>query len=252
MLITGILTPRSIATAVAERAVNLGAQVLATSFGRARSTTARTLRTLGSEIELLEYDAGRLGGARDLAAEISSRTPVLHGLLHAIAYAPQDALGNGLSSASDADIATTLQISASSLASLVSALEPNLAAAKTSGGASVVGLTFAPNRVWPGYGWMGVAKGALQSIAQSLAVEHGPSSIRVNLVDAGPLRTAAARSIPGSQRAFADWATRSPLGWDENDGSAIADACILLLSGALSKTTGTTLIVDGGAHIVGN
>ncbi|MEI6701285.1 MAG: SDR family oxidoreductase, partial [Actinomycetota bacterium] len=151
-----------------------------------------------------------------------------------------------------ADIATTLQISALSLASLVGALEPLLSAASTSGGASVVGLTFAPDRVWPGYGWMGIAKGTLQSIAKSLAVEHGPSSIRVNLVDAGPMRTAAARSIPGSQRAFSDWSARAPLGWDENDATAIAEACILLLSSALSKTTGTTLIVDGGAHAVGN
>ncbi len=252
MLITGILTPRSIATAVAEQAIQNGARVLATSFGRAKSTTARTLRSLGGDIELLDYDAADPDGAQALAAELALRTPVLHGLLHAIAYAPPDALGDNLGNASNASIATTLQISASSLAFLVAALEPALAAARASGGASVVGLTFAPNRVWPGYGWMGVAKGALESITQSLAVQHGPSLIRVNLVDAGPLRTAAARSIPGSQLAFANWATRSPLGWDENNASAIAEACVVLLSGALSKTTGTTLIVDGGAHLVGN
>jgi enoyl ACP reductase len=98
---------------------------------------------------------------------------------------------------------------------------------------------------------MGVAKAALESLTRYLAKELGPEGIRVNLVAAGPVRTMAAKSIPGFS-AFEDtWAQRAPLGWDVHDSDVVARACLALFSDLLVMTTGEILHVDGGVHAVG-
>ncbi len=104
---------------------------------------------------------------------------------------------------------------------------------------------------WPVYDWMGVAKAALESCCPLPRPGPGPQGIRVNLVSAGPLRTMAARSIPGFDSLEQMWTGRAPLGWDVGDPGPAAQACVALLSDWFPATTGEIVHVDGGAHAIG-
>ena len=182
-------------------------------------------------------------------AEVGSRFGRLDGILHSIGYAPDACLGRGMFEADWEDVATAVEISAYSLKVLASAFVGLLEAA---GGASIVGLDFDATVAWPGYDWMGVAKAALESLTRYLARDLGSKAIRVNLVAAGPVRTVAARSIPGFERFEKVWEDRAPLGWDVNrDREAVARACVALLSDWFPRTTGEIVHVDGGYHAIG-
>jgi enoyl ACP reductase len=251
LLITGVLTDASLAFAVARRAQEEGAEIVLSGAGRALSLTQRTARKLPEPPEVLEIDVTspeQLAAAGDALA---ARWDRLDGLLHAIGFAPPDCLGNGMFAAGWDDVAAAFQISTYSLKALVDAFLPLLSKAGTDGGASVVGLDFDATVAWPVYDWMGVAKAALESLSRYLAKELGPRGIRVNLVAAGPVRTMAAKSIPGFA-AFEDtWADRAPLGWDVHDADVVGKACIALFSDLFPMTTGEIIHVDGGVHAVG-
>jgi enoyl-[acyl-carrier protein] reductase I len=115
-------------------------------------------------------------------------------------------------------------------------------------GGSIVGLDFDNRQAWPAYDWMGVAKAALESTARYLARDLGRQGVRVNLVCAGPLRTVAARGVPGFDRFEEVWSERAPLGWDLRDPEPVARACVALLSDWFPATTGEMVHVDGGFH----
>jgi len=251
ILVTGVMTEQSLAFGVARLAIDEGAEVVLSGAGRALSLTRRMARKLPGTPDVLEIDVTvpeQLGAA---ATELARRWDRLDGLLHAIAYAPPEALGRGMFGAGWEEVSTALNISAYSLKALVEHFGPLLEAAGNAGGASVVGLDFDATVAWPVYDWMGVAKAALESLSRYLARDLGPKGIRVNLVAAGPLRTMAAKSIPGFG-AFEDtWKTRAPLGWDVNDSAPVARACVALFSDWFPMTTGELLHVDGGAHALG-
>jgi enoyl-[acyl-carrier protein] reductase I len=139
-----------------------------------------------------------------------------------------------------------VHISAYSLKSLTMAALPLMP-----GRGSVVGLDFDTTVAWPKYDWMGVAKAAFESTARYLARDLGPRGIRVNLVAAGPIRTMAAKSIPGFEQFEEVWATRAPLSWDVNDPEPAARACVALMSDWFPATTGEIVHVDGGVHSQG-
>jgi enoyl-[acyl-carrier protein] reductase I len=251
LLITGVLTHDSLAYAVAQRALEEGADVALSGAGRGLSLTRRAARRLGDVGEVLELDVTeptQLAAARDA---LDRRFGRLDGVLHAIGYAPADCLGHGMLAASESDVATALRISTYSLAALVGAMLPLLEVAGADDGASVVGLDFDGSRAWPLYDWMGVAKAALESLARYLAKELGPKGIRVNLVASGPVRTVAAKSIPGFAKFEDSWGERAPLGWDVHDAMPAANAAVALFSGLLGSTTGHVLHVDGGVHMLG-
>jgi enoyl-[acyl-carrier protein] reductase I len=250
LLITGVLTDASLAFAVAKLAQEEGGEVVLSGAGRALSLTRRTARKLPAEPDVLEIDVTspeQLAAAGDA---LSQRWDRLDGLLHAIGFAPPNCLGNGMFDAGWGDVSVALNISAYSLKALVEAFRPLLTHAGRNGGASVVGLDFDATVAWPVYDWMGVAKAALESLTRYLARDLGPDGIRVNLVAAGPIRTMAAKSIPGFS-AFEDtWAERAPLGWDVHDSDVVARGCLALFSDLLPMTTGEILHVDGGVHAV--
>jgi len=181
-------------------------------------------------------------------AELEHRWGGLDGLLHSIAFAPQSCLGGGFLDAPWEDVRVALEVSAYSLKSLSVGLLPLF---KAAGGGAVVGLDFDARVAWPGYDWMGVAKAALESTARYLARDLGPHNVRVNLVAAGPVRTVAARAIPGIELFEEVWGQRAPLGWDIRDSSAVAKACVALLSDLFPATTGEIVHVDGGFHAMG-
>ena len=246
-----MLTDASLAFAVARLAQEEGAEIVLSGAGRALSLTQRTARKLPREPDVLAIDVTSPEQLAAAGETLAARWDRLDGLLHAIGFAPPDCLGSGMFAASWDDVSVALNISAYSLKALVDAFLPLLSAAGREGGASVVGLDFDATVAWPVYDWMGVAKAALESLSRYLAKELGPRGIRVNLVAAGPVRTMAAKSIPGFS-AFEDtWADRAPLGWHVHDSSPVAKACVALFSDLFPMTTGEIVHVDGGVHAVG-
>ena len=249
LLITGVLTQDSIAYAVAERAQDAGAEVVLTGFGRGLRITERSARRLPREPPVLELDVNDPAHLEAVAGDLEERWGALDGVLHAIAFAPEDALGGAFLTAPPESAEVAFRTSAFSLKALAAALLPLLERSDPPG--AVVGLDFDATVAWPVYDWMGVAKAALESVNRYLARDLGGSGVRSNLVSAGPIRTMAARSIPG----FADladlWEQGAPLGWDPRDPTVVADACLFLLSPLSRAITGEIVHVDGGYHAVG-
>lgn len=246
VLVTGVLTDDSIAFHVARLAQEQGAHVVLTSFGRAMSLTKRSAARLPTPPTVLELDVTSAEDLETLADRLRSEAPALHGVVHSIGFAPASALGGGFLTAPWTDVATALQVSAYSLASLAVACRPLMGR-----GSAIVGLDFDATQAWPTYDWMGVAKAGLESVSRYLARDLGPDGIRVNLVAAGPLRTMAAKSIPGFEEFEELWASRAPLGWDLTDPGPTARAVIALLSDWFPATTGEIVHVDGGFHSQG-
>jgi len=248
ILVTGVLTDASLAFGVARHAQEQGAEVILTGAGRGLSLTQRTARKLPDAAEVLELDvtdAEQVDAVRDA---LGARWGRVDGALHAIGFAPPSCLGGGFLDAGWDDVSVALQVSAYSLKTLADVVVPHM----TDGGA-IVGLDFDNSRqAWPAYDWMGVAKAALESTSRYLARDLGPKGIRVNLVAAGPVKTLAAKSIPGFSRFEDVWDERSPLGWDVRaDADAVARSCVALLSDWFPKTTAEIVHVDGGYHSTG-
>jgi meromycolic acid enoyl-[acyl-carrier-protein] reductase len=248
ILVTGVLTDASIAYSVAEVARAEGAEVILTGAGRGLSITRRTARKLDADTPVLELDVTDPGHVAALAPALADLGwDRIDGALHAIGFAPPSCLGEGMFAAGWDDVSVALHVSAYSLKALAEAVLPLM---ETNGG-SIVGLDFDASVAWPAYDWMGVAKAALESATRYLARDLGPRNIRVNLVAAGPIKTMAAKSIPGFARFEDVWSERAPLGWDVNSAVSTARSCVALLSDWFPATTGEIIHVDGGYHTIG-
>jgi enoyl ACP reductase len=246
LLITGVITDQSIAFAAARVAQEQGAQVVLTGFGR-MSLVERVARKLPQPAPVIELDVTADEDLDSLADRVREHADGLDGVLHSIGFAPASCLGGGFLDAPWSDVATAVHVSTYSLKSLAVAALPLFGDA----GGSLVGLTFDASVAWPAYDWMGVAKAGLESTSRYLARELGPRKIRVNLIAAGPLRTMAAKSIPGFS-AFEDaWDGRAPIGWDNSDAEPVARTAAVLLSDWMPATTGEIVHVDGGFHAMG-
>ena len=247
LLVTGVLMDSSIAWHVAKIAQEEGAEVILTSFGRQMRITQAVARKLPVTPPVVELDVSNDEDLEALAGRLGEHTDRLDGVLHSIGFAPQSALGGRFLKTTWQDVAIALQISAFSLKSLAMAANPLM-----SSGGAIVGLTFDATVAWPVYDWMGVAKAAFESTSRYLARELGPQGIRVNLVAAGPIRTTAAKSIPGFEEFEKVFNERSPLGWDIRNPVPTARACAALLSDWFPATTATIVHVDGGFHSMGS
>src|SRR3954452_7392658 len=247
LLVTGVLTDGSIAFHVARLAQQEGAEVLLTSFGRQFRLTQAIARRLPEEAQVLQRSVTDADDLAALAGRVrEAGFESLDGVVHSIGFAPQSVMGGNFLAGEWDDVATALQVSAYSLKSLAVAARPLLPR-----GSAVVGLTFDARYAWPVYDWMGVAKAAFESTARYLARELGPDGIRVNLVAAGPIRTPAAKSIPGFEAFEDSWDDRAPLGWDVKDPEPAAKACVALMSDWFPATTAEIVHVDGGVHAMG-
>ena len=246
IVVTGVMTDASLAFGVAALAQREGAKVMLTGAGRALSLTERTARKLPEPAPVHELDvtiAEHLESAREAASEYFGGR--VHGVLHSIGFAPEVCLGDDFMAAKWDDVAVAMNISAYSYKALADAFVPLM-----DEGGAFVGLDFDNTVAWPAYNWMGVAKSALESVNRYLAVTLGPKNIRCNLVAAGPIKTMAAKSIPGFAKFEDVWSERAPLGWDVFDSSAVAKAIVALLSDWFPATTGEIIHVDGGFHAV--
>ena len=245
LLVTGVITDASIAFSVARLAQENGAQVVLTGFGR-MSLVERIAKRLPEPAPVIELDVTNPEQLAGLAEKVREHVDGLDGVVHSIGFAPQSCLGGGFLDAPWEDVATALHVSTYSYKSLATACLPLMGP-----GGAVVGLTFDAQYAWPVYDWMGVAKAGLESASRYLALHLGKQGIRSNLVSAGPLRTMAAKSIPGFEQFEEAWVQRAPLGWDLADQESAARACLALLSDWFPATTGEIVHVDGGFHAVG-
>jgi enoyl-[acyl-carrier protein] reductase I len=246
LLITGVLTPQSIAFSAARVALEQGAEIVLTNFGRTVSLTEKTAKRLPSTPDVLEMDANSDEQIAAVADELRSRWGRLDGFLHAIAFAPQDALGGNFLNTPWESVSTAFRTSAYSLKSLAVGFGPLMEE-----GGSIVSLDFDATVAWPIYDWMGVAKAGLESVTRYLARDLGPRGIRVNTVSAGPIKTMAGKGIPGFEQISGSWDRRAPLGWDVEDPAPVGNAVAFLLSDLSEGITGELIHVDGGFHAMG-
>lgn len=246
ILVTGVVNRQSIAFAIAERAQAEGAEVLLTSFGRVKRMTERSAARLDPQPDVLDLDVNSDADLEALRDELAGRWGGVDGIVHAIAFAPSDALGGDFLATPRASAGAAFETSAYSFKALAGALAPLMPE-----GGSVVGLDFDATVAWPSYDWMGVSKAALESVSRYLARDLGPAGVRVNLVAAGPIRTAAASGVPGFGELESKWAEQAPLSWQVDDPTPVADAALFLLSDLARATTGEILHVDGGVHAIG-
>jgi meromycolic acid enoyl-[acyl-carrier-protein] reductase len=246
LLVTGVLTEASIAFDVARLAQDEGADVVLSSYGRVFRLTERISARLPKPAPVIELDVTNADDLAALPERVGAHLDALDGVVHAIGFAPEAALGGNFLNTGWDDVSTALHVSAYSLKALTVAALPMMA-----NGGSVVGLDFDASVAWPLYDWMGVAKAAFESCARYLARDLGKQNVRVNLVSAGPIRTMAAKGIPGFDELAAVWETRAPMEWDVSDAEPAARAVVALLSDWFPKTTGEIVHVDGGVHAMG-
>jgi meromycolic acid enoyl-[acyl-carrier-protein] reductase len=246
LLITGVLTPQSIAFSAAKVALEQGAEIVLTNFGRTVSLTEKTAKRLPSTPVVLDMDVTSDEQIASVADELRERWGRLDGFLHAIAFAPQDALGGNFLNTPWESVSTAFQTSAFSLKSLAAGMSPLM-----EGGGSIVSLDFDGRFAWPIYDWMGVAKAGLESVTRYLARDLGPRGIRVNTVSAGPIKTIAGKGIPGFEQISGSWERRAPLGWDVEDPTPVGNTVAFLLSDLSGGITGELIHVDGGFHAMG-
>ncbi|MFM8254736.1 MAG: enoyl-ACP reductase FabI [Actinomycetota bacterium] len=245
-LVTGVLTDQSIAFHIARLIQEEGGEVVLSSFGRAMSITTRIAGRLPKVAPVIELDVTNQEHLKELASKIREHHSHLDGVVHSIGFAPESALGGNFLNTPWDDVAVALHVSAYSLVSLTMAAKELM-----SEGGSVVGMDFDATVAWPQYDWMGVAKAALESATRYLARDLGKENIRVNLIAAGPIKTMAAKSIPGFAEFESVWSQRAPLNWDIADPVPAAKGAVALLSDWFPKTTGEIIHVDGGVHAVG-
>jgi len=248
LLVTGVLTEASIAFAVARLAQEQGAEVVLTGFGRGLSITQRVARRLPQPVDVLELDITDSAQIEAVAATLGDRWGALDGVVHAIGFAPSSAIGGDFLATPWEDVATAVQVSTYSLASLAKGMAELL---RKAGGGAIVGLDFDATVAWPAYDWMGVAKAGLESACRYVARDLGEQQTRVNLVAAGPLRTMAAKQIAGFSEFEDVWAKRAPWGWDVTDTEPVARVVCALLSDWMPAVTGEIVHADGGAHAMG-
>jgi len=245
-LVTGVLTDQSIAFHIARLIQEEGGEVVLSSFGRAMSITTRIAGRLPKVAPVIELDVTNQEHLKALASRIGEYHSHLDGVVHSVGFAPESALGGNFLNTPWDDVAVALHVSAYSLVSLTMAVKELM-----SEGGSVVGMDFDATVAWPQYDWMGVAKAALESATRYLARDLGKENIRVNLIAAGPIKTMAAKSIPGFAEFESVWSQRAPLNWDIADPVPAAKGAVALLSDWFPKTTGEIIHVDGGVHAVG-
>ena len=246
LLITGILTNKSIAYHAAKIAIDNGATVIATGFGKGLRITERAVKRLSEDIEVYEMDIQDKEQVEAAVSKIGEKYGNLDGLLHAIAFSPTEAMGGNFLNTEVEDALTSFEVSAFSLKTLAQSFKPIL-----NNPSSIVTLDFDNSQAWPGYDWQGVSKSALQSIVRYLAYYLGKDGIRVNAVASGPLATTAAKNIPGFSSMEGEWDDRAPLGWDTKNPEPVAKVVSFLLSDYSEAVTGEVIHADGGAHAIG-
>jgi enoyl-[acyl-carrier protein] reductase I len=247
-LVTGVANKRSIAWAIAQALHEAGATLAFTYQGERLEDSVRKLaESIGSGV-VVECDVSSDVSITAAFDQLGSRLGGLDIMAHSIAYAPAESFEGRFIDTTRQAFATALDISAYSMIAMARAAEPLMA---PRGGGSMVTLTYmASERAFPKYNVMATAKAALECSVRYLAYELGPAQIRVNAISAGPVRTLAAKGIPGFDQMESVIEQRSPLG-KNIEAADVGRAALYLCSPLSAMVTGTTLYVDSGYHAMG-
>jgi len=245
-LVMGVANSRSLGWAIAERLRDAGAE-LAFSYQGERLKAELEKLTAGMPGTLLfQCDVTREDELAALFGALGERWGRLDGLVHAIAFAPRPAMDGRYIETARADWLLALEVSAFSLVAVARGAEPLL----EEGGGIITLTYYAAEKVVPKYNVMGIAKSALEASVRYLAYDLGKKGVRVNAVSAGPVRTVAARSIPGFIKMYNKVGGIAPLGRNVTH-EEVGNLGLYLLSPLASGVTGETVYVDAGYHVMG-
>jgi len=248
ILVTGVLSNRSIAYGVAKAARREGADIALTYQNeRFKDRVTEMAKELGSSIAL-PCEVTSDSEIQSLFEQLGQRWQTLDGLVHAIAFAPREAIaGDFLEGISREAFRQAHDISAYSFAALAKAALPLMKGRN----ASLVTLTYlGSTRVVPNYNTMGLAKASLEASVRYLAASLGPQGIRVNGISAGPIKTLAAAGISGFSKILKFVAEHAPLRRNVTTED-VGNAAAFLLSDLAAAVTGEILYVDAGfSHVV--
>ena len=246
ILVMGVTNKFSLGWAIAEVARDAGAN-LAFSYQAERQQA--TLQKLTADIgncRLYQCDVTDEDQLRSMMADLGEAWGGLDGIVHAIGFAPRPAMEGRYLDTSKEDWLLALEVSAYSLLAVARESETIL-----NEGAGIVTLTYyAAEKVVPKYNVMGIAKSALESTVRYLAYDLGKKGVRVNAVSAGPVKTVAARSIPGFMQMYGKFSSMAPLsrGIEPAD---VGNLGVFLMSPMAAGITGETVYVDAGYHVMG-
>lgn len=250
-LIVGVGNQRSIAWGIAQAFQREGARLAFTYLNeRFKDNVTKLVQTLPDheDIPVLMCDAAKAEDVDRLSADLGERWDSLDILVHSIAYSPTEDLRRPFHEISRDGVLTAVDVSAYTLISLSRAVLPLM---KKAGAGAVLAITFnAVERVVPGYNSMAVAKAALETSVRYLAVDLGPSNIRVNSISAGPLKTLSASAVGGIGHARDAWEASSPLRRNITQ-EEVGNVAVFLASEWSRAITGATIYADNGMNIVG-
>jgi enoyl-[acyl-carrier protein] reductase I len=245
-LVMGVSNARSLGWAIAERLRAAGAELAFSYQGERLKEDLEKLTRDMPGTRLYQCDVTREEDLQAMFSDLRETWGGLDYVVHSIAFAPRAAMDGRYIETTRDDWRTALEVSAYSLVSIARAAEPLL-----SEGSSIVTLSYyAAEKVVPKYNVMGIAKSALEASVRYLAYEMGKQGVRVNAVSAGPVRTVAARSIPGFMKMFNRVGEMAPLGRNVTH-EEVGNLGLFLLSPLASGITGETVYVDSGFHIMG-
>jgi len=247
ILITGILSNRSIAYGVAQACRREGATLAFTYVNdELKDRVVKIAAEFGS-VPVLPCDVTQDQDVDALFDALGSEWGMLDGLLHAIAFAPREALtGDFLNGLSRAGFATAHDVSSYSLAALAKGARPLL---QGRNGALLTLTYLGALRALPNYNVMGLAKASLEANVRYLASCLGPEGIRVNGISAGPIKTLAAAGIGGFSKIQRFVEKNAPLRRNVTI-EEVGNVAAFLLSDLASAITGEITYVDNGFSIV--
>ena len=245
-LVMGVTNRRSLGWAIADKLRAAGAEMAFTYQGERLKGDVEKLTAGIPGCRLYACDVTREAELEAVFTALGEAWGSLDAIVHSIAYAPREAMEGRYLDTRREDWLTALEVSAYSLVAVARRAEPLLGE-----GAGIVTLTYhASQKVVPKYNVMAVAKAALETSVRYLAYELGKKGVRVNAVSAGPVKTVAARSIPGFMKMYGRVAEVAPLGRNVTPDE-VGNLGLFLLSPLASGITGETVYVDAGYQVMG-
>jgi enoyl-[acyl-carrier protein] reductase I len=247
VLVTGLLSNRSIAFGIAKALAREGATLAFTYQGEGvKDRVVPLAADLGSEL-VFGCDVSKDEQIQGLFAECARHWDGLDGVVHSIAFAPREALsGDFLDGISREAFRTAHEVSAYSFPALAKAAAPMMAGRR---GALLTLTYLGAVRTVPNYNVMGLAKASLEASVRYTAASLGPKGIRVNAISAGPIRTLAAAGIGGFGKILSHVAEHAPLRRNVTTDD-VGNAAAFLMSDLAAGVTGEILYVDCGYHTV--
>jgi enoyl-[acyl-carrier protein] reductase I len=248
-VVFGLANKRSIAYAIADKLAKAGATlVLCYQSERLRAEAEELLESLGQTgtARAIQCDVSIDAEIDAAFVKIGETFPVIHTVVHSVAFAPQEALKNDFLLTKREEFRIAHDVSVYSLIAIAQRAVPMM----TEGGSILTLTYYGSTKVFPNYNVMGVAKAALEATVRYLAASLGRSGIRVNAISAGPIKTLAARGVSDFATILDTVTARAPL-HRNIEQAEVGNAALFLASDLASGITGEVTFVDCGFNITG-